>query len=82
MKLIDARNPKNISFTNAFENAAEKKLVSTRDIKEAFRDVALAYAAGSGVILGEIEIEYAADLYVGVNPWSKGLQNNCPGKES
>ena len=82
MKLIDARNPKNIGFTNAFENAVEKKLDSTSDIKAAFRVVALAYAAGSGIILGEIEIEYAADLYVGVNPWSKGRQNNGHGKES
>ena len=76
MQLVEPSNPKNIGFTNAFENEVENKLVSTNDVKEAFRNVALAYAAGSGVNLDETEIDYAADLYVGVNPWTKDSLSN------
>ena len=76
MQLVEPSNPKNIGFTNAFEEEVENKLVSTNDVKEAFRNVALAYAAGSSVNLDETEIDYAADLYVGVNPWTKGSLSN------
>ena len=72
MQLIDPTDPSNIKFTNTFEIAVENKLLSTNEIKEAFRNAAVAFAAGSGVFLGETEMDYAADLYVGVNPWTKG----------
>ena len=79
MQLIEPSNPSNIKFTNTFESAVENKLLSMNDIKEAFRNAALVLAAGSGVILVETEIDYAADLYVGVNPWTKGSRSNGQG---
>ena len=71
MQLIEPANPKNIRFTPAFESTVESKRSELHDIPDAFRNVALAYANKSGIRLTQIEINYAADLYMGVNPWTR-----------
>ena len=71
MELVDPNNPKNFRFSTEFESSMEKQLSDDADIKNVFRKVALAYATKLGVNLIDIDIEYATDLYLGMNPWTK-----------
>jgi hypothetical protein len=71
MELIDQGNPKNLKFTAEFELAVENKLSEIDNIEEAFRIVALAFAMKENVDLADLEINYATDLYLGINPWNK-----------
>lgn len=71
MELMDPNNPNDFRFTTEFERAVEDKLLDNADIKNAFRNIALTYGTRSGTNLTEIEIEYATDLYLGINPWTK-----------
>jgi hypothetical protein len=71
MQLIELNYPKNFKFTAEFEAAVEIELSKTNDINDAFRNASLTYAQKSGVSLTDIEIKYAMDLYLGINPWTK-----------
>ena len=71
MQLIDQGNPKNFKFTAEFELAVENKLSKIDNIEEAFRIVALAFAMKKSVYFTDLEISYARDLYLGINPWTK-----------
>src|SRR5690349_21463025 len=71
MQLINPANPKNIRFTAEFESAVESNLFKSNDVSDAFRNAALAYASKADVKLTQIEIDYATDLYMGINPWTK-----------
>jgi hypothetical protein len=51
MQLVEPANPNNLGFTHLFENAFEEKLQETTDIKQAFANLALYFAASLGVIL-------------------------------
>lgn len=71
MQLVEPANPKNIRFTPEFESTVESKCSKLHDIRDASRNVALVYANKSGIRLTQIEIYYAADLYMGINPWTR-----------
>jgi hypothetical protein len=71
MELADPATPKNMKFTAEFENAVESIQSESNDISDVFRVVALSYANESGVNLTRIEMDYASDLYMGINPWTK-----------
>ncbi len=71
MQLVDQDNPDNFRFTSEFESAVENKLSLLADIKTAFKSVAQEYAIKANVTLTDLEIAYAADLFIGINPWNK-----------
>ena len=71
MELVDPNNPKNFRFSTEFESSMEGQLSDDADIKNVFRKLALAYATKLGVNLMDIDIKYATDLYLGINPWTK-----------
>lgn len=75
MELVDPNNPKNFRFSAEFERAMEEQLSDDADIKNVFRKVALAYATKLGADLRDIDIEYATDLYLGINPWTKASKS-------
>jgi hypothetical protein len=74
MQLIEPTYPKNFKFTVEFENAVENELSKTNDINDAFTNVSSIYAQKSGVSLTDMEIRYAMDLYLGINPWTKNTK--------
>ena len=71
MQLVDQDNPDNFLFTPEFESAVENALSILADIKTAFRSVAQECAKKANVTLTDLEIAYAADLFLGINPWNK-----------
>jgi hypothetical protein len=73
MQLIDPDNPNNIRFTAEFESAVEEESnhSESNDVSDAFKIAVLAHAGKAGVKLTQIEIDYAADLYMGINAWTK-----------
>jgi hypothetical protein len=71
MELIDLANPKNLRFTAEFENAMENKSSAIGNSKKAFGDTVMDFAIGSDIGFTDIEIEYAMDLYNGINPWTR-----------
>ena len=71
MELVDPNNPENFRFSAEFERAMEDQLSEDADIRKVLRKVALAYATKSGADLTDMDIEYATDLYLGINPWTK-----------
>jgi nucleoside recognition membrane protein YjiH len=74
MQLIDPANHNNIRFTAEFESAVEGSITTeSNELSDAFKIAALAYASKVGVKLTQTEINYAYDLYMGINPWTKAI---------
>ena len=74
MQLIDPANSNNIRFTAEFESAVEgSNPTESNELFDAFKIAALAYASKVGIKLTQTEINYAYELYMGVNPWTKAI---------